>query len=229
MRVFVQKLDGSVEPCSLPMAFSKEKPSREDFRNQVTSSPLGDAKRDIFFPFWTLNPIMIQSESIKDSTPTWDEIEQCKITVDSEEKLHELLDKEELCPGSTALIVQQTRSKRYSRKKDEQSGGQGHGNNNPEITKTRRGLGNATWDAHRYYNFQGSPPFSPTGISGTSGPVYYDSAPYMHVGVLGPMSHSQAYFSSYPPQCFAVPINLNFTPTPNQFLMPAAYTTGQFF
>ncbi|CAN8076026.1 unnamed protein product [Agarophyton chilense] len=119
-RVFIQRLDGQIEPFHFPLLCVEDPPTLDDFRARLEQSALGDVEKDIFFPNWTKSLHVVQSELLsKNNVPSWQTIEQHKQTVDSADKLRCILDNEESSPGTTAIVVQQCRSKRYSRRKDD--------------------------------------------------------------------------------------------------------------
>lgn len=120
VKVFIQKLDSTIGADKLPVLCLPDEPTLDHIRTVLQDGPLGDVERDIFFPSWTrsIHVLLLGPEAEKDALPTWEHIDTRKITVEDSNKLLEVLKKEEETPGSTAIILQECRSKRYTRKKE---------------------------------------------------------------------------------------------------------------
>lgn len=120
MKIFIQKLDRTIGTEKLPVLCVPDEPTLDNIRSGLQDGPLGDVEKDIFFPSWTrsIHVLLLDPEAEEDRVPAWEDIDENKITVEDTEKLLEILTKEEEKPGSTSIILQECRSKRYTRKKD---------------------------------------------------------------------------------------------------------------
>lgn len=129
VKVFVQKLDHTIATDTLPVLVVPDEPTLDNIRASLQNGPLGDVEKDIFFPSWTksIHVLLLDTEEQKEEDenekiPTWEQIDEQKITVEDSKKLLEVVKKEEDKSGSIALILQECRSKRYTRKKENVSG-----------------------------------------------------------------------------------------------------------
>lgn len=119
LRVYIQTLGNTIEPFELPVLCLPEDPNLDDVRKLLQHSPLGDIEKDIFFPSWTKSlHVLLLQPSETPTPPSWDQIESRKLTIETAEALRDILSKEEASPGTVCIILQQCRSKRYSRKKE---------------------------------------------------------------------------------------------------------------
>lgn len=117
LRALIEKLDDSVEAVNIPSFWLGKDSTLEDIRNALKDGPLGTSDRDIFFPTWTKSiHVLRDSEEINEATLTVSQIESMKFTVETTEQLQAMLAEEQKMPGTYFVVLQQCRSKRYSRK-----------------------------------------------------------------------------------------------------------------
>lgn len=126
-RIFIQTLRRTVQPNVLPLVVFPDKPDLDAVRKVLSESPLGEDQRDIFFPSWTKTlHVLHLDDQPSDYVPTCGEIEAERQVIENDDQLAKLLDKEANNPGSVSIILQECRSKRYTRKTppDTESGAQ---------------------------------------------------------------------------------------------------------
>lgn len=116
LRVLIQGVDHSVEIALLPQSYQEEDSGLDGFRKSIQEGPLGADHYDIFFPNWKKSPYIVQDGNVDHSKLTWSEIEEAKKEIETPEQLYTILESEETSPGSTSIVLQKCRSKRYSRK-----------------------------------------------------------------------------------------------------------------
>lgn len=129
-RIFIQTLRRTVEPSILPVVDFPDEPDLDSVRKILFESPLGEDQRDIFFPSWTKTlHVLLLDDKPADYVPTCDDIEAKRQVIENDEQLAKTLDKEATNPGSVSIILQECRSKRYTRKtlSDAESSSQGAG------------------------------------------------------------------------------------------------------
>lgn len=147
LRALIQDRNHSVECTKLPPLFIEEDFDLDAFRKALIESPIGADDIDIFFPSWTTSVYMIHDEEIDHCKMTWAQIENAKTHIHSPDQLKVLFEFEEKTPGSTSIIFQKCRSKRYSRKtactvaptnveRQFQTGGQKHGRSRRHFHRT---------------------------------------------------------------------------------------------
>ena len=89
-------------------------PSLQGVRNALLSCELGHDDRDIFFPNWTRTLYASWYEGEQDGEPHYGE----RFTIESDEHLVQILEKEKSNRGNLCLFLQECRNVRYSRKKE---------------------------------------------------------------------------------------------------------------
>lgn len=241
VRIFIQTLERTIDTFSIPLLCLGDKPSLEDVRKLLEHSPLGAVEKDIFFPSWTksLHIVVELQDASSDEVPSWDAIEEAKITVDTAEKLHEVLDKEEKTPGTAAIILQQCRSKRYSRKKDPALPA-ATANNAPGFAR-RINISPVSSQASASSR-SSSPPRSPRPALKKKEPTHYkgSKSQFIHPGVgaahpreaYRPITYDSMYFEppcvpitivappSVYPQCYTIPLGFPAHPIPPCGFLP---------
>lgn len=223
VRAFIQKKDQrTIELFRLPVFSLNDEPDLDQFRSLIEATPLGDVDKDIFFPNWTKSLHVIQCKDIEgDKVPTFEEIEEKKKTIDTPEKLADLLKKEEESPGCTAIIVQQCRSRRYSRKKEELAQEDDKETVSGGGTKqTRQGFGHTKKgdrSGSGLYNYSRPQVYTSPGFD-EGGVLYYDQA-FLPIGLVSPPPPAPIYSP-----CYAIPVNMgcyNYVSAPA--LVPPAF------
>lgn len=115
LHVLIQMLDGNVGCELLPPFFLQVESDLDEFRRVLLDGPMGSDENDIFFPSWTKSIHVVEKGDIPLRELSNSQIEEFKRTVETDNELNELLDKEENTPGSVGVVLQQCRSARYSR------------------------------------------------------------------------------------------------------------------
>lgn len=117
LRVFILRLDGAIDSLTIPPVVLTETSTLEDIRQVFVTGPLGTTDHDIFFPTWTRSIHVIkESDDIDHATLTHEQVHSIKYDVGTTEELQDMLDQENKSPGTHLIVLQQCRSKRYSRK-----------------------------------------------------------------------------------------------------------------
>lgn len=110
------RVNNTIESVHLPTVFLRDDPDLDDIRKALVHGPLGTPENDIFFPTWTKSIHVLQGTSADQQVMTVSDIDHAKITISSSEQLCTMLNDEERTPGNTTIVLQECRSKRYSRK-----------------------------------------------------------------------------------------------------------------
>lgn len=118
LRVFILRLDNTVESIKIPPVVLSDQSTLDDIRHVFVSGPLGTTDHDIFFPTWTRSIHVVKDTGdIGDHTLlNHEKVNAMKYDITTTEQLQEMLDEEHTSPGSFIIILQQCRSRRYSRK-----------------------------------------------------------------------------------------------------------------
>lgn len=228
-RVFIKRLDGQIEPFRIPLLCVADPPTLDDLRARLEDSPLGDVEKDIFFPNWTKSLHVVQTMLLSgENVPSWDTIEANKQTIDTPEKLRSILDNEEASPGTTAIIVQQCRSKRYSRKKDE-SNTSSDSTTKPSTDVVKRNNSSprqrnlSTLNANNSLTYA-LPVNCISDLAYENRPMFYMDQPYYHaVGMLPQPHPAPVYQPCYTYAPFNVSACYNYITAPS-FVQPPYQT-----
>lgn len=122
LRIFEITKQNAVVRHSLPVLCVPDNPDLDDIRKLLLHSQLGADEKDIFFPNWTKSlHVLLLSPSKNSDTLTPEQIDSEKLNIETAEALREILAKEETAPGTVCIVLQECRSKRYSRRKDPSS------------------------------------------------------------------------------------------------------------
>lgn len=124
LRAFILKLDGTIDSFDIPPVVLDTEATLDDVRQVFISGPLGTSDHDIFFPNWTRSIHVIHDAGeteLECNNLSHEDVHSLKVDIATTDDLQDMLKKEDDSPRSHIIVLQQCRSKRYSRKPNDLS------------------------------------------------------------------------------------------------------------